>query len=186
WPESVQLSFNLSAVELCSASSAARILQIAERHGLDPARLQIEVTETALLADFETARLNLERLRAAGAGVVLDDFGAGYASIAYLREMSFDAIKIDGALVTGAVTSAPALRLLKGVVDLCASLGVPCVAEHIERDDQLALLRRLGCRDGQGYALSPPLDPAGARTLAASRVVPFPLDKAQPRSRRAA
>ncbi len=173
WPEAVHLSFNLSAVQLCSASSAERILRIAAREGLDPERLQVEVTETALLADFETARLNLKALRAAGARVVLDDFGAGFASISYLREMFFDAIKLDGSLVTGAARSAAALRLLKGVLDLCASLNVPCIAEHIEEPDQLALLRRLGCRDGQGYALSAPIDAMAARALAAARLVPF-------------
>ena len=166
WPVRVHLSFNLSAVELHSATSAGRILQIVEAQGLDPARLQVEVTETALLADFDTARLNLEALRSAGARIVLDDFGAGYASIAYLREMAFDAIKLDGALVTGALGSPPALRLLRGVLDLCGSLGVPCVAEHIEQAEQVELLRSLNCRDGQGFALSPPLGAAEAGRLA--------------------
>ena len=168
WPASVHLSFNLSAVQLCSGTSARRILDILGEHRLDPERLHVEVTETALLADFETARANLDRLRAAGARIVLDDFGAGFASISYLREMHFDAIKLDGSLVTDEAGPAPALRLLKGVLDLCASLNVPCVAEHIETAGQLALLRRLGCRDGQGYALSPPVDAAAARELAAA------------------
>jgi diguanylate cyclase (GGDEF)-like protein len=174
WPESVHLSFNLSAVQLCSATSAARILGIVEAAGLDPERLQLEVTETALLADFETARVNLDALREAGARIVLDDFGAGFASISYLREIRFDAIKLDGSLVTSAVRSASALRLLKGVLDLCASLNVPCIAEHIEEAEQLALLHRLKCRDGQGFALSPPLDPPEARALASARVMSFP------------
>ena len=173
WPDSVRLSFNLSAVQLCSASSAGQILATIAGRRLDPERLQIEVTETALLADFETARLNLNALRHAGARVVLDDFGAGYASISYLREMFFDAIKLDGSLLVGAADSTAAMRLFKGVLDLCASLNVPCIAEHIETADQLALLRRLGCRDGQGFALAPPLAAAEARELAAARLVPF-------------
>ena len=173
WPDSVRLSFNLSAVELCSASSARRILRIIAGEGLDPARLQVEVTETAMLADFDTARLNLQRLRAAGVRIVLDDFGAGFASISYLREIFFDTIKLDGSLVKGAPSSPPALRLLKGVLDLCASIHVPCVAEHIEEPEQLELLRRLDCRDGQGFALSPPLDAAAARALTAAKLVPF-------------
>ena len=173
WPAAVHLSFNLSAVQLCSASSAPRILAIVERAGLAAERLRVEVTETALLADFETARLNLDALRAAGARIVLDDFGAGFASISYLREIRFDAIKLDGALVTGAGRSPAGARLLKGVLDLCASLNVPCVGEHVETEEQLALLRRLGCRDGQGFALSRPLDAEAARTLGAARLVPF-------------
>ena len=173
WPDSVHLSFNLSAVQLCSATSARRILAILRAQGLEPDRLHVEVTETSLLADFATARANLDRLRAAGTRIVLDDFGAGFASISYLREMKFDAIKLDGSLVTGEGGPAPAERLLKGVLDLCASLNVPCVAEHIEEAGQLALLKRLGCRDGQGYALSPPMTAEAAREMAATKLVPF-------------
>ena len=173
WPDAVRLSFNLSAVQLCSGSSARRVLDILRAEGFDPERLQVEVTETSLLADFETARANLDALRAAGARIVLDDFGAGYASISYLREMRFDAIKLDGALVTGATTGGPALRLLKGVLELCASMNLPCVAEHIETAEQLELLKRLGCRGGQGYALSQPLPPDQAHRLAESQLAVF-------------
>src|SRR5205814_366562 len=79
WAQTVRLSFNVSAVQLCTAGSAVRILSVLEQEALDPARLQVEVTETALLADFEVARRNLQALRTAGARIVLDDFGAGHA-----------------------------------------------------------------------------------------------------------
>jgi diguanylate cyclase (GGDEF)-like protein len=174
WPGGVSLSFNLSAIQLCSANSAARLLAAAAVAGVNPGRLQFEVTETAMLVDFGSARLNLERLRAAGARIHLDDFGAGYASVSYLREMIFDAIKLDGALIKGAIESEAGERLLKGVIDLCDALRVPCVAEHIERPEQLDLLRALGCRDGQGFALTAPLFAEEARTLAGSTLVPFP------------
>jgi diguanylate cyclase (GGDEF)-like protein len=181
WPRTIRLSFNLSAVQLCSANSAARLLAIAAVEGIDPARLQFEVTETAMLVDFGTARLNLERLRAAGARILLDDFGAGFASIAYLREMIFDGIKLDGALIRGAVDSEMGERLLTGVLALCESLRVPCIAEHVEHPEQLALLRALNCRDGQGFALTPPLFAEEARTLAGSSLVPFPSGKRRSR-----
>ena len=174
WPGEIRLSFNLSAVQLCSANAAAQILDAVAQSRLDPRRLHLEVTETALLVDFEAARANLKQLRQAGARIVLDDFGAGYASISYLREIDFDSIKLDGALIASAATSPPALRLLRGVVQLCASLGVPCVAEHIETEAQLDLLRRLRCRFGQGYLLSPPLAAEDARALAESRFLPIP------------
>jgi predicted signal transduction protein with EAL and GGDEF domain len=172
WPDPVRLSFNLSAVQLCSANAAARILDAIAGARLDASRLELEVTETALLVDFEAARANLKLLREAGARIVLDDFGAGYASICYLREIDFDAIKLDGALVASAAASPAGLRLLRGVVQLCASLAVPCVAEHIETADQLDLLRRLGCRYGQGYLLSRPLPADEACALAAASAVP--------------
>ena len=186
WPDAVRLSFNLSAIQLCSASSAARLLAIAAEQGVEARRLQFEVTETAMLVDFRSARLNLERLRAAGARIVLDDFGAGFASISYLREIVFDAIKIDGSVIAAAGESEAGQRLLKGVLDLCASLGVPCVAEHIERGEQLEMLRAMKCRDGQGFALSPPLPAEEARAFAAARLVPFARAKGRGRSSRAA
>jgi diguanylate cyclase (GGDEF)-like protein len=170
WPEMVRLSFNLSAVQLCTVGSARRILAILEASAMSPSRLQIEVTETALLVDFTVARDNLQALRAAGARVVLDDFGAGHASISYLREMRFDGIKLDGALVAQDGDSLRGRRLLKGVLELCASLGLPCVAEHIETDSQLALLRELNCRDGQGFLLSPPLEAKEAVAMAQSSI----------------
>jgi len=171
WAGSVRLSFNVSAIELCTARSSQRILAVARAEGLPPERLQIELTETALLVDFEAARRNLGELRDAGARIVLDDFGAGHASISYLREMPFDGVKIDGSLVAPIAHSLRAQRLLKGVLDLCASLGMPCVAEQIETEEQAALLRGLGCRDGQGYHLSPPLHALAAAALATPKVV---------------
>jgi EAL domain-containing protein (putative c-di-GMP-specific phosphodiesterase class I) len=171
WTEAVRLSFNVSTVQLCTGGSAERILAILSARGMDPERLQIEVTETALLADFEAARTNLQHLRAAGTRIVLDDFGAGHASISYLREMQFDGIKLDGGLIGPVVDSMRGRRLLKGVLDLCASLGLPCVAEHIETPEQLDLLRRLGCRDGQGYLLSPPVSARAAAAMAGPKLI---------------
>jgi diguanylate cyclase (GGDEF)-like protein len=170
WASAVRLSFNVSAVQLCTGGSAGRILAVLDRAGLDPARLQVEVTETALLADFEVARENLQALRGAGARIVLDDFGAGHASISYLREMQFDGVKLDGTLIASIADSLRSRRLLKGVLDLCAALGLPSVAEHIETQEQLQLLRELGCREGQGFLLSAPLQPEAAAALAAPKL----------------
>jgi EAL domain-containing protein (putative c-di-GMP-specific phosphodiesterase class I) len=124
---------------------------------LSPERLQVEVTETALLADFERARENLTELRKAGATIVLDDFGAGYASIGYLRELRFDQIKLDGGLVTAAQHSVDGKRLLRAVVGLCEVLGVATVAEHVESEELLKLVRDLGCSAGQGFWLMRPV-----------------------------
>jgi diguanylate cyclase (GGDEF)-like protein len=173
WAESIRLSFNVSAVQLCTAGAADRILAVLDEAGLESHRLQIEVTETALLADFHAARRNLLALRNAGVRIMLDDFGAGHASISYLREMQFDGVKLDGSLVTPMLESIRARRLLKGVLDLCASLGLPCVAEHIESHDQVTLLRELGCRDGQGFFLAPPLHQDAALALGSPVVTPL-------------
>lgn len=159
WPTAIKLSFNLSAIQLCSIGTARSVLKALERTGLKPQRLQIEVTETALLADFQRARTNLSELRSAGATIVLDDFGAGFASIGYLRELQFDQIKLDGGLVTAAQHSADGKRLLSAVVALCKILGVATVAEHVESAEVLRLVTELGCHAGQGFWLMPPLPP---------------------------
>jgi diguanylate cyclase (GGDEF)-like protein len=181
WPHEIRLSFNLSAIQLCSAGAARSVLNALKRVGLDARRLQVEVTETALLADFERARANLTELRKAGATIVLDDFGAGYASIGYLRELSFDQIKLDGALVTAAQHSADGKRLLRAVIGLCEILGVSTVAEHVESNDLLKLVMELGCTAGQGFWLERPLDPEDVLHLCGSKVIPLPA-----RGRRAA
>lgn len=174
WPDSVQLSFNLSAVQLCSAGTAAKVLETIAEENLDPRRLQIEVTETALLADFELARCNLSKLRRHGIRIVLDDFGEGYSSIRYLREMNFDAVKLDGSLVSTITRPGSGLPLLQGVLALCRAMGQQCVAEHIETEQQVMLLRQLGCRYGQGFHLSPPVNRSDAAALARSSLVNLP------------
>ena len=156
WPSSVSLSFNLSAVQLCTLSAAEKIIAIIAGAGLEPSRLQIEVTETALLADIHVARRNIEHLRSHGVRILLDDFGAGYASISYLREIQFDGVKLDGTIIDRA-SNGGGLPLLKGVVRLCELMGLPCVAERIETSAELEMLRDLGCRYGQGFGLAHPM-----------------------------
>ena len=157
WPAKVKLSFNVSAIQLCSSGSGTAMLAALRRAGLPARRVQVEVTETALLADFESARANLTVLRKAGVTIVLDDFGAGYASIGYLSQLRFDQIKLDGGLVTAAQHSADGKRLLRAVVGLCEVLGVSTVAEHVESEELLALVTGLGCTAAQGFWLERPM-----------------------------
>ncbi len=162
WPGNIGLSFNLSAAELSSTSLAVRILGMVVDHGFDPGRLSIEVTETALLSDFDAARSVLTALRKGGVRILLDDFGAGYASIGYLREIQFDGIKLDGSLITLLMESPAAHDLLIGVLNLCSAIGAPATAEMVESAAQHDLLRALGVDKLQGYFLSPPLTPDAA------------------------
>jgi EAL domain-containing protein (putative c-di-GMP-specific phosphodiesterase class I) len=136
-------------------------------------RLQVEVTETALLADFERARENLTELKRAGVTIVLDDFGAGYASIGYLREMSFDQIKLDGGLVTSAQHSSDGKRLLRAVIGLCDILGVSTVAEHVESKELLSLVMDLGCTAAQGFWLKSPMSAESTREWARHDGIPI-------------
>jgi EAL domain-containing protein (putative c-di-GMP-specific phosphodiesterase class I) len=174
WPDDIKLSFNLSAIQLCSAGTADSVLRALGRNELAPERLQVEVTETSLLADFECARANLTGLRNAGATIILDDFGAGYASIGYLRELRFDQIKLDGGLVTAAQHSADGKRLLRAVIGLCEILGVSTVAEHVESKELLALVMELGCSAAQGFWLERPLEREDVRKLFGAKMIPLP------------
>lgn len=165
WPDHIGLSFNLSAGELGSPDVAKRLLEIIKRHNFDPRRLSIEVTETAFLSDFESARIALGVLQAGGVRILLDDFGAGYASIGYLRQIRFDGIKLDGSLIATMLESTAAHDLLIGVLRLCEAIGTPVTAEMVETQAQHDLLCALGVDKLQGYFLSRPL-PA-RQTLAA-------------------
>ncbi|KAB7644073.1 putative bifunctional diguanylate cyclase/phosphodiesterase [Polymorphobacter fuscus] len=176
WPAHIGLSFNVSAQELASPSIARRILKLVADHGFDPGRLSIEVTETALLSDFAAARTAVCALQEGGVRVLLDDFGAGYASIGYLREMHFDGIKLDGSLITPLMESDTAHDLLVGVLHLCRAIGAPVTAEMVETQAQHDLLCALGVQKLQGYFLSRALPPeeALAACAAGGNALPMP------------
>ncbi|MCJ7420429.1 putative bifunctional diguanylate cyclase/phosphodiesterase [Sphingomicrobium astaxanthinifaciens] len=174
WPDRVRLSFNLSPVEICRPNAAERILKILAAHGLAQERFQVEVTETALMRDIPSAQRCLTTLRKSGVRVALDDFGAGYAAISYLREMRFDLIKIDGSLIRPIGEEPHSIELVRGVIALCEAIGQQCVAEHMETEHQLAILRQLGCRFGQGYALQRELSARDALALASASMLALP------------
>jgi diguanylate cyclase (GGDEF)-like protein len=175
WRPNQILSFNLGAVQLCSLGSAERVLKIIANAGFPPERLQIEVTETAMMADFDSARINISALRRAGVYVALDDFGAGFASIGYLRELHFDKLKLDGSLLAACNTKHGA-ALLEGVIGLARSIGTPCIAEHVETMQEVTLLRTFGCRFGQGFWLGRPVGAREAEALANASFAPsFPM-----------
>ena len=127
-----------------------------ERHGFPLDRLIVEITETALLRDLEVARRTIAELQALGVRVALDDFGAGFASIGYLKHIRFDLIKIDGGLVQSIAECPLAGQLLIGVVELCRAVGTPIVVEQVETQAQLDILRVLGVDKVQGYLLGHP------------------------------
>lgn len=176
WPDGIGLSFNLSAVELGSPAVAALIFDLCAQHGFSPARLSIEITETALLRDFSAARAMIERLRAGGVRVLLDDFGAGYASIGYLRQIRFDGIKLDGSLIAPIAQSAAARNLLIGVMQLCRAISCPVTAEMVETREHLVLLDSLGIDKVQGFLIGKPIDAddvaAFLATAGATRMTP--------------
>lgn len=163
WPSTIGLAINLCGVDLCRPSTTLMILSICQRHGFDTHRLEVEVTETSLLADYNIARDQLKVLRQSGIKVALDDFGSGFASISYLKQIKFDRVKIDGDLITNIMESRDARRLVQGILQLCSAIDVPVTAEKVESEHQRAFLVGLGCDRLQGYYLGLPMDPSSAQ-----------------------
>jgi diguanylate cyclase (GGDEF)-like protein len=156
WPVDFGVAFNLSALQISHEGAASRLLNLLAEEGFSPGRMQFEVTETAFATDLATVKRELQTLRQAGSVIALDDFGAGHASVSYLRDLVFDVIKLDGSLTTDIEHCERARRILLGLINLCHATGAKCVAEHIETEEQLTLIRTMGCDFAQGYYLAPP------------------------------
>jgi len=165
WRKDVRLSFNLSAAQISHKGVAQRLLDILARHNFNPSRMLFEVTETAILADLAVAKEELQALRNAGCLVALDDFGAGNASVSYLRDLVFDVVKLDGSLTKSIKECRRARQILLGLINLCHSVDALCVAEHIEDADQYTLVKTMGCDLVQGYHLGKPISPAHFTSL---------------------
>ncbi len=161
-PSGAAVHSNLSGVGLRSFEVVGAIEDVLARTGLDPARLVLEITESVLVADLPMARRALSALRDLGVQIALDDFGTGHSSLQSLRELPVDVIKVAKPFVDGAARSPHDRALMRMMIEMGELFGVAVVAEGIEREDQLRVLRELGCEMGQGYLLGRPVEmPAG-------------------------
>ena len=165
WPRDSFLSFNLSTVQLADVGTGLKMMSAMSKAGLDPRRLEIEITETALLGDVETAKDVIRTFRSSGVGVALDDFGTGHSSLGYLRELPLDKIKIDRSFVSGIETEKQSYHIIKAVLELCAGLELKVVAEGIEERQQASRLISHGCGAGQGYLFGRPMAAMSAHKL---------------------
>jgi diguanylate cyclase (GGDEF)-like protein len=151
WPEDVILSFNVSPVQMEDRLLASRILKILEGAGLAPQRLEIEITENALIDDPDLAALIIDELHQAGVQIALDDFGTGYSSLAQLARYKFDKIKIDKSFVATYGGDERQEKIIRAMLGLGRSLNIKTTAEGIEEHSQLSYLLSHGCDIGQGY-----------------------------------
>jgi diguanylate cyclase (GGDEF)-like protein len=158
WPSDIRLSFNLSTYDVTTAESAERIANIIHASRVDPARIDFEVTETALMQDFDRARASLEFFKNFGVKISLDDFGSGYSSLSYIHQLPIDKIKIDRSFVTDIECGGAGSEIITTIIALCDSLKLECVVEGIETPGQVEILRRLGCRHMQGYYFARPMN----------------------------
>jgi diguanylate cyclase (GGDEF)-like protein/PAS domain S-box-containing protein len=157
WPGDLRVSVNLSAVQFRSSSVVEVVLQALAESGLPPHRLELEITESALIEDHEGAQATLMALRTRGIRVALDDFGTGYSSLAYLRHFAMDKLKIDGMFVRSLDSDSEAQAVVTAIISLARALRLETTAEGVETQAQQNMLRALGCDDIQGYLVSRPI-----------------------------
>lgn len=157
WPEPLRVTFNLSAHDLVSAATMATIRSMVVQSGITPERIVFEITEGALLQDFDEAAGAIAALHALGAKIALDDFGTGFSSLGYVHRLKLDKLKIDRSFVLGVENTVTAPKIIQSIIDLCRNLGLDCVIEGVETETQLAVLLGLGARYAQGYLFSKPM-----------------------------
>jgi diguanylate cyclase (GGDEF)-like protein len=157
-PTGLGLSLNVSARQIVDPQLPTVIASALRLSGFPPEGLTLEITESVLMDDPDLARTRLEALKELGVRLAIDDFGTGYSSLAYLRRFPVDQLKIDRSFITPLTPDAPDdIAVVRSVVSLCRSLRLETLAEGIERPEQLAILRELGCDLGQGYLFAEPL-----------------------------
>lgn len=165
WPKSLQVSSNLSAANFISGDLVNEVCAALQRHGLAPNRLRLEITESVLLQDPVRVQAIMGQLRALGVRFILDDFGSGHASIAYLRDYSFDGLKIDRSFVSAIETDTKNRAFVGAIVDMSRALGLEVTAEGVETPEQLRLLRAKRVTTLQGYLLGRPMSAHDATDL---------------------
>ena len=151
WPDDLKVAVNLSPVQFRNSHLVDTVRQTLARTGLASNRLELEITETALLHDNETVLATLHRLRDLGLRTVLDDFGTGYSSLSYLRIFPFDKLKIDQSFVREMATRPDCVAIVNSVASLAHQLGIMTTAEGVETVEQFEQVRRAGCTEAQGY-----------------------------------
>jgi diguanylate cyclase (GGDEF)-like protein/PAS domain S-box-containing protein len=161
WPPHMRVSVNLSPAQFKNAGLVQVVVGALAASGLAPERLELEITETALLDDSEATIATLYRLRELGVRIAMDDFGTGYSSLAYLQSFPFDRIKIDRSFIRDIAESAGSINIVRAVAALAKGLGMETTAEGVETSEQRETLKSEGCTEMQGFLFSkarPPED----------------------------
>ncbi|MBK1661651.1 hypothetical protein CKO45_25935 [Paracraurococcus ruber] len=161
WPDQrLRLAVNLSALQFRREHLTALIHAVLEESGLDPRRLELEITEGVLLNQTAQTMATLRGLRDAGVRIAMDDFGTGYSSLSYLRSFPFDRVKIDRAFVRDLASRPCDATIVRAVTTICAGLGMATTAEGVETEEQLRLLAALDCNEAQGFLFGRPVPAA--------------------------
>ena len=159
WDPPLCLSINLSSFDLISDPNIDQIIDLSRRYGVDPAMIEFEVTETAMMADFEKATANLKRLSDLGFAIALDDFGTGYSNFSYLRALPINKLKVDRSFLDNPGDPMTE-RMLSSLAGMARLLGVHCLLEGIEDEIGLLMAKRVGAQSAQGYLFGAPMSQA--------------------------
>jgi len=166
WPSTVKVAVNVSADQLTEVNFLSMVVSALEESGLPPNRLEIEVTESIFMHEGTGAAAMLDQIIALGINLSLDDFGTGYSSLGYLRKTRFSTIKVDRSFVQGAAKNAPeSLAIIRAVVAMADALGMSTTAEGAETEEEVNMIKKLGCRKIQGYYFGRPMVAEDARNL---------------------
>lgn len=164
----LSMAINLSPVQLRKAELAENIVSIVEQTGISPGSLTIEITESALIQNLDTAVSIIDRLSAVGIRVSLDDFGTGYSSLSYLKRFPIDIVKIDRSFLQDFPSHAHDTAIISAIIAMAHSLGLHVIAEGVETEEQLKVLQNLKCDEIQGYLFSRPISREQATALLTS------------------
>jgi diguanylate cyclase (GGDEF)-like protein len=156
WPNPLAIAINLSPVDFRRGDIAGMILAVLLETGLNPQRLEVEITEGILFEDFERAIATLRKIKNLGVRIAMDDFGTGYSSLSYLQAFPFDKIKIDQTFVAKIGRNQSAAAIIHAIIGLGRALELPVIAEGVETEEQRAFLEREGCNETQGYLIGRP------------------------------
>jgi EAL domain-containing protein (putative c-di-GMP-specific phosphodiesterase class I) len=173
WPAQITLAVNVSAIQLRDATLGSRILAILARADFSPQRLELEITETALIEQIEVAQKVVKQLRSAGVRIALDDFGTGYATLSQLLSFRIDRIKIDRRFVSKLGMESNSAIIVRAILGLADEFGLSTTAEGIENIDQIRVLRANGCKNGQGHLFGPAI-PAEGIVATIEKLTAFP------------
>jgi EAL domain-containing protein (putative c-di-GMP-specific phosphodiesterase class I) len=159
------ISANITAKQFARPELAAEIAEILEQTGTDPSCVDLEITENIAMADADRSSVILGELKALGVRLSIDDFGTGYSSLCRLQRFPVDVLKIDRAFVSEMDRDLETHEIVRIIVMLAQNLGMKVVAEGIERPEQMAMLKHMGCEVGQGYLFSKPVAAEGIEKL---------------------
>jgi diguanylate cyclase (GGDEF)-like protein/PAS domain S-box-containing protein len=175
------ITVNLSSKQFSQNSLLDKVATILKETGVKPHTVKLEITESVVMENIETATDMLRQLRALGVKLAIDDFGTGYSSLSYLHRFPIDTLKIDRSFVTRMSENNENTEIVRTVVVLAQNLGMDVVAEGVETNEQLVLLQKLGCENGQGYFFSKPVNSMGAERIIAETygalISPSPLSQ---------